>query len=286
MSSKEVILIIGGDSSIGRYLADKLESSAKKVWRTTRRNNTGSEQYLYLDLSSDISLFELPQEKIDVAVFCAAITSKEQCFLEPELTRRVNVENTLALASRLMKNGTFVIFLSTNAVFDGSYPFVKVDDTVNPITEYGKQKAKVEKQIVALGKNLAIIRLSKVMSPNNILFQHWIRDLMNNKNITPFSDMYFSPISIDIAINVICIVINSKLKGIFHAPAKENISYAEAAYFIAKMINADNSLIHPISMKDAGYSYPVQYHNTLENSFCLHEIEVLGISSLFSLIKK
>ena len=190
--NKGAALVIGGDSTIGRALVASFEAEGKSVWRTTRHPNRLGERKICLDLSKDVSHWQIPV-KFDTAFLCAAVTSMRRCRLEPEATRRINVDHTVAITRRLVDSGVFVVFLSTNAVFDGETPLAKASDPVNPQTEYGKQKAEAEKHLLRFGTQVAIVRLGKVITPDMPLFQGWIRDLKERKTIHPFSDKWTGP---------------------------------------------------------------------------------------------
>ncbi len=58
-------------------------------------------------------------------------------------------DKTSLLIKRLVAVGIFVVFISSNAVFDGTIPFVRADQPVNPKTAYGRQKAAAEEALFA-----------------------------------------------------------------------------------------------------------------------------------------
>ena len=59
------------------------------------------------------------------------------------------------------------------------------------------EKVAVEEKIRRLAHGAAVVRLTKVVSPGFPLFRTWVRDLKDGRRITPFRDMWFSPISVD-----------------------------------------------------------------------------------------
>lgn len=239
--------------------------AGKTVWQTTRRRDRVLGQRLFLDLSQDVAHWPLPPAPINAAIFCAAVTSLERCRLDPESSRRVNVVGTIALAKRLVEAGVFVVFLSTNLVFAGEKPFAKPTDLVNPRTEYGRQKAEVESQLLAWGEKIAIVRFSKVMSPYMPLFQGWIRDLKAGKVIHPFSDMVMAPVSLTFAVNVLSEATERRVPGIFHVSAKQDVSYAAAAQHIARKLGVEMELVQPTSYREYGVDLAPQ-NTSLDSS--------------------
>lgn len=278
-----IVLIVGGDSDIGRSLVNAFALKGANVWQTTRHYDRVSKHCLYLDLSEDVSRWELPRKKVSVAVICASVTLQEQCRIDPVATRQVNVINTVKLIKNLVSCGSFVVFLSTNAVFDGEKPLAKSSDALNPQTEYGKQKAAVERQLLSLGGSIAVVRLGKVIVPDMDLFQGWVRDLERGREIYPFSDMVFSPISLQVAVACICMVVMDELLGVSQVTAPVDISYAEAAYDIAKRIGADETLVKPTSCKNSNSIHFVPRYTALECNLLCQDLEGVGLDSLLSL---
>lgn len=241
------ILIVGGDSALGKSLFKRLESDRIECLATTRRSKIGNRKHVYLDLTNDISSWRPPSANISVAVICAAITSLQRCHLAPEETKLVNVTNTLEFCERLNAEGAFVLYPSTNLVYDGSLPKRDAKDPVCPTTEYGRQKAEVEQQLIAYGELASVVRFTKILSPELPLFKGWIESLQSGNVVHPFSDMVMAPIGVDFAVEVLMRIIHSKLPGIIQVSGSEDISYAEMAGHFAMKLGVSEDLIQPIT---------------------------------------
>jgi dTDP-4-dehydrorhamnose reductase len=265
LGETESVLIVGADGAIGKSLVMAYEAAVQSVWQTTRHRNRVSERRLFLDLSEDVSDWPLPPEAISTAILCAAVTSMERCRVEPETSRRVNVVGTVALAERLVDAGAFVIFLSTNAVFDGETPFAKPTDLTNPQTEYGRQKVEVEERLLKFGDRVAVVRFSKVIPPDMPLFTNWATNLRAGKVIHPFSDMVMAPISLAFAVEALRQVAQRQLPGITQASAAEDITYANATQYISQKLCADDKLVEPISYREVGITFSPT-HTTLDST--------------------
>ena len=248
-------LIVGGDSTIGSGLVAVLEAGGNPILSTTCFHSNVNDRCFFLDLSDDVKYWQMPSAQIKTAIICAAITSHEQCQLNPEHSWRVNVSGTVELASRLIDSGAFVIFLSSNAVFNGESSFVKHTDPVSPQTEYGRQKAEAEVQLLKLGDNVAIVRFSKVITSTMQLITGWIRNLKAGNKIHPFSDMVIAPVPIDFAVNILLKVAIKHISGIIQVSATQDITYADLARHIALKLGCKEELVQPISFRDVGFSY-------------------------------
>jgi len=264
------VLIVGGDSTIGSALNKRLLVEGYQVTCTTRRPGGYGNSSLYLDLEDPTSISSLKYRHFDVTVLCGAITSIQKCEKNPEQTRQVNVTGTMAVADLLRESGSHLVFLSTNMVFDGSKPKAKSTDTRCPLTEYGKQKAAVEEVLLAARRQASIIRLGKVLPRNFSLFKQWIKELRTGNCIYPYANITMAPISLAFAIDILSWLIDKKSFGVFQATASCDITYEEAAFFLAKLSQSDSSLIKPInaSLNDArnGICSPPIGFNSLEFS--------------------
>ncbi len=238
------ILIIGGNSKIGEALINSYRSENYKLAYTTRDFEKLSSNIFYLDLENDDVEKYINNIFPKKVFFCAAITSMIDCSKRPIFSYKINVTNTFILIKHFIKKGSFVVFLSTGAVFNGETPFSTIDEVVKPQTEYGKQKVEIEKLINTLmPSQWAIIRLSKVISTEFQLIHKWINILRKEEKISPYNDIVFSPISIELVVSVIKKIANDKIFGFFHISANKDISYYDLALFIAQKAAINKKLI-------------------------------------------
>lgn len=247
------ILIIGGDSKIGTALYKRLINKNSIVWKSTRKKSIKQNEF-YFNLEDDILDSSFPKIKFDFVFMCASITSLDFCNKFPALSHKVNVVNTLEILKYFIKNESFIIFFSTNLVFDGLKPKRSIADPLNPRTEYGKQKTLVENELSKLPNN-AIFRLTKIIDYNFKLFDNWIEDLNNLNTISPFYDMKMSPVWIDDLIEFLLKYLEKPEKRIFHVSALDEITYYEAAQYIVRKLRLDIKNVVPISAKSVNIEH-------------------------------
>jgi dTDP-4-dehydrorhamnose reductase len=262
-TADQSILVVGADGMIGRHLFAALVHKGRRVWGSTRKKNQVTERQIFLDIAENTFESSSLPNKIGTAILCAAETSMERCRLDATATRQINVDNTVALAKRLVDEGTFVIFLSSNTVFDGQVAFPKVTDRTNPQTEYGRQKADVEERLLSLGGQVAVVRFSKIIQPGMPMLTSWASDLAAKKVIHPFSDSVMAPLTVAFAVELISRVLSHRRSGITQASATNDMSYEHAAKYIATKLGADTELIEPISYLQAGIDFSPK-HTTLD----------------------
>lgn len=268
---------MGADSTVGSALLDSLSATGIPVRGTSRRmagfkhsssSAQSSHEVLHLDLAfpdkADPTIYGDPPA---VAVICAAMAQVELCRDRPELTARVNVAGTKFVCTKLAERGSRIMFLSTNQVFAGMHPFMAPDAVVSPFSEYGRQKAEVERFLASSSIQHAVVRLSKVLTERPPNLQRWIDDLNASKSVDAFTDLFWAPVPLEFVTATLAAVIQSEHLGIFQVSAKQESSYAETAYRVAKAVNADRSLVRAVTMAEAGMTlYPANRHCTLDVS--------------------
>jgi dTDP-4-dehydrorhamnose reductase len=246
----EMTLIVGADGMLGRHLSETQKVSGLNVFETSRRKSTLNPQREFLDLAGNIMDWK-PPAFFSTAFLGAAVTSIKACDKAPTETRVVNVDNTLRIAERLLEAGTFVLFPSSNLVFNGRQPFCPENTAFDPSCEYGRQKAEAEFMLLSAGRKTAIIRFSKIIHPMMEPIRGWIHDLRNGRKIHPFSDMILSPVPVNFAVSMIHKIGEMKLPGIWQISGNQDLSYAQVARHISHMIGANKALVQPISVHDA-----------------------------------
>lgn len=236
-------LIIGVDGSIGRALAEALVARADEVVGTTRREASGGAgARVRLDLADPaVGQVRLPQ--CDVAVICAAMARFADCREKPELARAVNVTAPAALARQVVEAGGHVVLLSTSAVFDCRTPHMKADAPTSPTSAYGRLKAQAEPAVLASGDRASVLRLTKVLTPDNALIGGWVAALMTGRAAEAFSDLTISPMRVCDIVSALLAVVDDRGGGIYQASGAGDISYADIARHIARRLGADPALV-------------------------------------------
>lgn len=248
-------LVVGGDGLIGSKLVERLRSMGSSVIATTRSTAAGDNNSVRLDLASDLDFSPWENQKWGVAFLCAGITNIASCEAEPGSSRRVNVMNTLALARKLYASGTRIIFLSSNAVFDGKV--VKPDENAAycPSTEYGRQKVSAEQGLIALSGgagSVAIVRLSKVLTSTSGMAAEFMKRLTSHEPCPAFDDLRMSPISLSYVLDAILAIAMTQHFGVFHLSGVEEMTYADFAWRLAAAMGTRQDLVQPLSSEIAG----------------------------------
>ena len=268
------VLVTGAEGHIARGLLGALAGHGNTLWSTTRRPAHVGPRCLYLDLDKDLGAWPLPSDDIDVVFLCAAVSPMDRCGIEPELTHRVNVTHTVELAKRFVARGAFVVFLSTALVLGGDTPYARIDDPYKASVAYVMQKAEAERDLLALGDRVAIVRMGKVIVPDMPLFNGWIDAFRAGETIHPFNNLVMAPISLDFTVDVLCRVAAARRGGIVHATAAHDISYARAADIIARRIGVHDPSVAPVAGRFSPH-VAVPRYAALDTT----SLEALGLSA-------
>jgi len=149
------------------------------------------------------------------------------------------------------KKNKKIIYLSSDAVFDGIKGDYRETSKTNPVNKYGFHKKLMENYIKNKSRNFLIIRISKVFSSkknDQTFLNEMLYNLKKKINYKYAYDEYFTPISINDLISGIYNLIIKDLKGIFHLKSINKISRYQLAKKIVKNLKYKNN-IKKISFK-------------------------------------
>jgi len=260
-------LLVGGDSEIGAATHRLLQARGESVSATTRRPEQIAPDRPFFDLTAPIDQWTVPPATRAACIF-AAVARIAICHDEPIGSTRVNVTQTLTLIEHLIERGTYVLFLSTNQVFDGTTAHVAADAPHSPVTEYGRQKAQVEAALhrhIDRGAPVAILRLAKVVAPQMALIDGWIQALSSRQSIQAFDDMRLAPTPIELVSSTIATLLQDRAAGIFQLTGPRDVTYAEVGHFLADRLNADPAQVTVTQARSSLPEGATPLHTTLDS---------------------
>lgn len=149
------VLITGGEGQVGRELQRSLLAHSIPFYAPGRDE---------LDITNSSQMEAVLESKApDIVVHAAAWTDVDGCEGDPDRASRVNAQATASLASLCAIRGIFLLYLSSDFVFDGRKrtPY-EIEDVPNPVNVYGRSKWAGEEAIRQAGCAFAIVRTSWV----------------------------------------------------------------------------------------------------------------------------
>jgi len=158
------------------------------------------------------------------------LVNPEQCARDPSGTAEINVASVLRVLDDALKIGLLPVFVSTDYVYDGGKLLPAEDEPQTPNTEYGRQKAAVERWLMDRTEPWLIARLSKVVSgdttTHSVLGQ-WVNDIREGRPMRSAIDQVFSPASVDDVAGAMVHLAEIGLNGVYHVAGPEPISRYE-----------------------------------------------------------
>ena len=243
------ILIVGGDSVLGRALSCKLNGAGDvRAIRTTRRKENLSGSALWLDLCEP-ETFSIPKG-IDTAIVCAHFGGVSSAEENPDLTRNINVTNMIRLMDRFVHEGIRIVYFSTNLVYDGSAPSQGPSSGYAPLCEHGRQKLAVQEQVKSYGASGTVLQSTKIIHPDLPLAKAWIEQLSANKSVDAVEDMVLSPVWISQFIEIAAQLVLDKVSGEFSWSGKDQVTYYEMAKHLAVGLGKDPGRVRPIKAEN------------------------------------
>ncbi|MEM7056993.1 MAG: sugar nucleotide-binding protein [Pseudomonadota bacterium] len=217
-------LIVGGDSMIGKALAERLSADGLDVASTSRRQ--GSDVPLDLSAISDAGRLTAGY---DCIVLAAAVTGRAACQADSDRAYAVNVTAPLALATPVLARSGRVLFLSTHTVLGGAKPFLEVDAPYEPPDLYAEHKAEAERRLRGLpgSAGLTIVRPTKVLASTAGLIQQWASSIARQTTIDVYEDLVMAPVSLGHVVDTIAANLRRPSPEIVHLSGSTEISYAD-----------------------------------------------------------
>ncbi len=213
--------IIGATGYIGSTLYRSLRTTNQVVGTSRDYGIIEMPHYVRLDMSKDgLELLDDPfhMEKRKTAVICAAISSIKMCHEFYDYVYEINVVNTIKIISFLVNHGYYVIFLSSDNVFDGEKGCYREMDETNPINDYGRMKLLVEKEMRKFYSDVCVLRLSKVIGNNDYhrdILREWKDMAVTNGSIRCIKNNYFTPVFVGDIVRCVRILAEKKWGGYY-----------------------------------------------------------------------
>jgi dTDP-4-dehydrorhamnose reductase len=255
------VLVIGASSALATEFVNQIEGEKNTSLLCTQRKNVGP---TYCDLERPEEFIKCLADRVfDVALVFSGMTNIAQCEENRRQAMQINCDGVLQLMRCLTVNKWVV--LSTNLVFSGQNPNTVPNEQHQPFNYYGFTKSELERKAKHVVKNLAIVRLSKVLGKHLDFWQQLLADLKNNKTVKVFEDMNFAPVDLCSVTNFLITLCQQFSSGIYQLSASSDCSYYEAAVYLAKRYNLNANLIEPVAKAIKSPNYTSMLVDKIEN---------------------
>ena len=101
----------------------------------------------------------IENEKPDVFIHSAAERRPDFVANNKEHTKQLNIMSTKSISKLMDQNGGFVLYISTDYVFDGCHPPYRTSDVPKPLNEYGISKREGEISVLENCRSSCVLRV-------------------------------------------------------------------------------------------------------------------------------
>jgi dTDP-4-dehydrorhamnose reductase len=252
------ILVTGASGQLGTELLPRIATLGVTI----------APGHQELDLTSDNAVSQIVALRPTHVLHAAAATDVERCEVEPAWGQLVNAEGTRRVAEACRDVGAWLLYVSTDYVFDGSKrsPYVE-SDPPTPLNAYGRSKLAGEEHVRVLAPRWVIVRTAWLYGHVGHNFVVAIlRKLQAGELLKVVTDQVGSPTyAADLAEGIAQLVAHGA-EGIFHLTNSGVCSWFEFAQTIAREVGADPARVHPITSAELNLRASRPSYSVLANA--------------------
>lgn len=270
-------LITGASGFLGFHLCRALQAGNQRVIAQVHSSpfalkGVSSVNCDFLNVGSGRAL--VAENQADFVVHCAALTNVDQCELEPDMAQRLNADVGLELSKECERIGAKFVAISTDQLWSKPEPWIEEVLATDPINQYGCSKALGEDFVLTNSDSL-IIRTNffgKSHSQKLSLSDSILRTLGAGEVFSAFSDVYFTPISVGLLVDLIRECVRAELNGIYNVAGQNRVSKYDFAVFLAQLSGLETGKITQIFMAEKKLRAPRPLEMSLNYDKIVHAL--------------
>jgi dTDP-4-dehydrorhamnose reductase len=250
------IFITGGSGLAGSKLAEMALARGEQVYSGYAHNQPPYGKEVKFDLLDANGIRDIIERmRPDIIVHSAALTDVDRCEREKDLAYKINVEGTRAIAEAARRAGSYLIYISTDYVFDGQRGLYREEEETNPVSYYGLSKLQGEQFCLDQGciARTCVIYGSRPAS-GKVNFALWLLNaLKSGKEARVVTDQFITPTLNSNLAAMVLEAADRHLSGIYHLSGASRVSRYDFACELARAFDLDRRLILPTQMSDIGW---------------------------------
>jgi dTDP-4-dehydrorhamnose reductase len=266
------LLITGASGLYGSKLAELALKNGHEVFSVHSQHEAVHGVPVQLDITDKEKVAaEVAKFKPDAIVHAASMTDVDKCEQNKDLAQKINVEGTRNVVDAAKAVGTFILFISTDYVFDGEKGCYKETDQPSPMSFYAYTKLKAEEIVKDSGLSWCIVRPSVIYgvvpAAGKVNFALWIiNKLRSGEQAKVFVDQWNSPTLNSSLAEMTLEAAERRLTGIFHLSGASRVSRFDFAVQLARTLGLDEKLLVPSNMKDMSFPAKRPRDSSLDTS--------------------
>jgi dTDP-4-dehydrorhamnose reductase len=246
------VVVLGASGLVGRLLYSRFEDRAHGTCFESTSNN----KLHRLDLTDAVALREyLTSREPRHVIIAAAFTNVDGCELDPDRSRKVNVDAVASIASVCAEISANCVFFSSDYVFGGDKGPHAVDEPLAPLNVYGRHKVEAERLVSELCSQHLIIRTCNIYGwqPDgmNFVMACWRRGRAGEPMRLPV-DQWGSPTHADDLAAGVEGALDLGLQGILHLAGPDYLDRLAWARRVCDVLEVDSSLLEGVETTRVG----------------------------------
>jgi dTDP-4-dehydrorhamnose reductase len=244
------LLITGAGGLYGSKLAKIAVEANLEVYSCDVQESQVCGNFVKFDVSNKELVNEaFKRVKPDVVVHAATLTDVDKCELNKGFAWKINVEGTRNIVESAKNTGSFLIYISTDYVFNGEKGWYTELEKPDPINHYGLTKLKAE-ELVKAQEEYFIARPSVIYgstpAAGKVNFALWlIETLRKGEHVKIVTDQWNTPTLNTNLAEMTLEAAERRLTGTFHLCGATRVSRFQFAELIAETFGLSKNLIDP-----------------------------------------
>lgn len=253
------IFITGASGLLGSKIAELAVERGHDVYSSDISFEIKIGKPVSLDIiDRNLTINKIRNIKPEVIIHSAALTDVDLCEREKQLAEKVNIEGARNIVQAAKTTDAFLVYISTDYVFDGGKGMYTELDDPKPINFYGYTKLEAERIITASELESVIARPSVIYGSKpargKVNFALWVLDkLKKNEQASILVDQYVSPTLNTNLAQMLLEICERRLKGLIHLSGSTRISRYDFAIKLAKVFDLNLDLIKPTYMSQMSW---------------------------------
>lgn len=251
-------LVIGGSGQVGEHLLWCLQAKGEQAFGAyCSHARPGMYQ---VDVRNPAAVTELLLKlRPGIVYLAASMNDVDYCELHPDEAYEINVAALGNVVRSVNNVGAYLVFFSSDYVFDGARGPYSETDPARPLCVYGFQKVLAEHYITLHSKKYLIVRSTVVYgweSQGKNFVQRLVGRLSRGERVRVPVDQVGSPTYAPNLAEAVVELTEKGCLGLFHVVGPRLASRYDLAVAAAEAFGLDAALVEPVSTGDLGQAAP------------------------------
>jgi dTDP-4-dehydrorhamnose reductase len=286
------LLVIGGSGELGRQIVAAASGWDVHATFLTRPAPASASApgatWHRLDIADRQAVRALVAQVGPAAVIHAAVSGHTQARAASDADFITSiVDGGRYVAEAAAEEGARCIALSTDLVFDGIRGNYTEEDPPNPIMLYGQAKADMERALLALETDLAIVRTSLILTlePMGKHVDWIVSALRCGERRTLFTDELRCPVWSDELAKALLELTSLDFRGLLHVAGPEVTHRYALGLALAAHFDLDPAPIVPGLSAESGLKRPLNCILDSRRAYTMLKTSIQGVSARLGSLK-